>query len=125
MLMPLTSWPPLAADVDDGLDGGIGHMDAHGVAGDFGNILIREGNLVAAVAGTDEVLEILAGRKLGNLVNDFLHRRDGALLGVDLALDCGVGNHLAVLIQDDCLGIGGTYVATAEILHFIYSLQNI
>ena len=51
------------------------------------------------------------------------HGRDGALLGIDLAANGGVGNHLAVLVQNDCLGVGGTYVTTAEVFHvFIISL---
>ena len=60
-----------------------------------------------------------------DLLQNFVHRRNGALLGIDLALNRGVGNHLAVLVQNNCLGVGGTNVATAEILHEITLLRLI
>ena len=113
----------LAADVDDGLDGGVGDVHAHGVAGDLADVLVREGDLVAAVAGADEVGEVLGGFQPGDLGDDLVHGRDGGLFGIDLAFDGGVGNHLAVLVEDDRFGVGGTYVATAEIFHTVYLLQ--
>ena len=98
-------------------------MHAHGVAGDLADVLVREGDLVAAVAGADEVGEVLGGLELGDLGDDLVHGRDGGLFGIDLALDGGVGNHLAVLVEDDRFGVGGTYVATAEVFHTVFSFN--
>ena len=72
-------------------------MDAHRVAGDLGDVLICERDLVTAVTGTDEVLELFLGLE-ADLVEDFLHRDASGLFRVDLGFDGGVGNDLAVLI---------------------------
>ena len=54
-------------------------MDTHGVAGDLGDVLICERDLVPAVTGSDQVLEIF-GALQADLVEDFLH---GELCGLD------------------------------------------
>ena len=112
----------LAADVDDRLDLGIRHMHAHGMAGDLGNVLVREGNLVAPVARADQVLQVLAALQ-ADLGQHFVHRRNRRLLGIDLAANGGIGYHLAVLVQNDRLRVGGTYVTTAEIFHYSVCLR--
>ena len=93
-------------------------MDAHCMTGDLGNVLICEGNLVAAVAGTDEVLKLL-GVLQTCLLADFFHSGDSALLGIDLAADSGVRYHLAVLVEYNCLCVGGAYVAAAKVFHYV------
>ena len=89
------------------------------MAGDLGDVLIREGDLVAAVAGTDEVAELL-GILQTCLLADFRHCGNSTLLGVDLAADGGIGNDLAGLVKYYCLCVGGAYVAAAEIFHFSF-----
>ena len=91
-------------------------MDAHGVAADLGDVLVGKGDLVAAVAGADEVLKILGGMQVGDLIDDFLHGDLGRLLGVDLAADGGVRDNVSLLVKDDCFGVSGTDIASGEIL---------
>ena len=91
-------------------------MDAHGVAADLGDVLVGKGDLIAAVAGADEVLKILGGLQVRDLVNDFLHGDLGGLLGVDLAADGGVCDNVSLLVKDDCFGVSGADIASGEIL---------
>ena len=91
-------------------------MDAHGVAADLGDVFIREGDFIAAVAGADKVLKILGGLQVRNLIDDFLHGDLSGLLGVDLTADGGVRDNVSLLVKDDCFGVGGADVASGEIL---------
>ena len=110
----------LAADIDDGADFRIRDVHAHGVAGDLGDVLVSERDLVAAVAGADQVSELL-GVLQADLIADFLHGSDRGLLRIDLAANRRVGAHFAVLVENNCLRVGGTYVASAKIFHSITS----
>ena len=100
-------------------------MNAHRMAGDLGYIFIREGDFVAPVAGTDQVSEIFRLIEIRNLGNDFLHGELGGFPGDDFTFQCGVGNHLSVLVQNDCLGVCRAYVTAAEIFHNSSILLNI
>ena len=92
-------------------------MYAHCVAAYLGDVLIRERNLVAAVAGTDKILKILRALQAG-LLADLCHCRYCGCLGIDLALYRGICYHLAVLIEYYCLCVGRAYVTTAKIFHY-------
>ena len=43
------------------------------------------------------------------------------LVAIDLAADRRVGAHFAVLVENNCLRVGGTYVASAKVFHSITS----
>ena len=94
----------------------IGNLRSYIMAADLGDVLIRERNLVAAVARADQVRQILAALQT-RLGADLFHRRNRAQLGIDLGTDGGIGNYFAGLIQNYCLGVGGSYVAAAKVFH--------
>ena len=91
-------------------------MHAHGVTGDLGDILVGEGDLVAPVAGADQIAQLLRGVQ-AHLVQNLLHSQLSGDFGIDLAADGGVGADLAVLIQNDRLGISGTHITAAVVFH--------
>ena len=95
-------------------------MHAHGVAGDLGDVLVSERNLVAAVASTNQISQILGALQAGSLA-DLVHRSDGALLGVDLGANGGVRDHLAGLVHNNSFRVGRAYVATAKEFHISIS----
>ena len=72
-------------------------MDAHGVAGNLGNVLVGERDLVTAVTGTDEVRKVALGIQSG-LAEDFLHGDPSGLFRVDLGFDGRAADDLAGLI---------------------------
>ena len=98
-------------------------MNAHGVAGDLGDVLVRKGNLVPAVARANQVAQLLGGCQT-HLGQHLFHGQLGADLGVDLAADGGIGTDLSVLVQNDRFRVGGAYVTTAVIFHSTYSFYR-
>ena len=79
-------------------------MYAHSVAGDLGDVLISERNLVTSISCTDEVSEVLGGLE-AYFAEYFVHCQSCRCFGIDLALDSGVGNDLTGFVENYCLGI--------------------
>ena len=79
-------------------------MYAHSVAGDLGDVLVSERNLVTSVSCSDQISEVLGGLE-AYLLEYFFHSQLSGSFGIDLALDSGIGNDLAILIKNNCLGI--------------------
>ena len=98
-------------------------MDTHGVAGDLGDVLLGERDLVASVSRSDEIGEIFDGAETG-LLQDFVHGQLGRLRGVDLALERGVRDDFPVLVEDDGLRVGGAYVTASIVFHSISSSHD-
>ena len=105
----------LAAHVDHGA-GGREHVHrAAAVAADLGDLGVAEGHLVAAVAGADDVLDLLLAQAA---VGERLVER---LLGG--AHDVGAGHHqgaaddAALLVEDDRLGLGRSDVDSGGVGH--------
>ena len=96
----------LASDVHDGPGGGSQPMSAAGVARDLGDVLLGEGNLEPAVAGADDVVEVIDRRQPG-LADRFFHDQARRLLGARRRGDQVAPDDLPVL-HDDRLSGGGT-----------------
>ena len=97
----------MSSDIDDCLDAGIRDVNAHSVARDFGDIFVCRCDFVSAVARTDEVGEVFdVAFKFGHLSHDFVHGRFRRESGVDFALYGCVCEDFAVLVHDDCFGVG-------------------
>ena len=88
----------LAADIDNGPNAGVHHVDAHGVTADLGNVLVCCGHLVPAIAGAHQVAQVPIGAKLlylgCRLIQSVLTAEDR----VDPAAQGDIRHHLAGLI---------------------------
>ncbi len=97
----------LSADVDDCLYARVGDMYAHCVAGNLGNVFVCRCDFVSAVTRTYEVGEVFdVAFKFGNLRHDVAHSGFRRKCGVDFALDSCICDDFAVLVHNDCFGVG-------------------
>ena len=90
------------------------------MAGDLGDVFICERNLVTAISGTNQVSQIFGALQACGLAN-FFHSELCALFGVDFASDGGISYDFSLFVKNDCLSVGGTYVASAKVFHVFSS----
>lgn len=85
VLIDRDTFDVLTADVDNRLNGRIGNVHAHCVAGYFGNVFVGKGDLVAPVARADEITQFFRGVKTVHFAYRFRHSGSRAFFRPDFA----------------------------------------